>query len=616
MASCILGTAAFAMNGCGGKSSDIQFWVYGSEDELALFSELTATFNKTYGKDKDIYVEVSAKPTGDSYYNLIRTTGSASSGADVFFVIENEFKKLVEMGFMQEMDDYFAAVDDITISDIPDSMLLKYRYDEVNETKSNDTDPLYGLPLEVRPTALYYNESVFKKAGIIVISVDEEKMDDWNDNKIADNRGHYKREYEKLAGITVPKKGFYREGDPCVEYGSWDNPVLTGETMVFNNRIAMNWDEVEDLARLFSKSANTNAVQKYGTEYGYYTEWWFNYGWSVGGDCLADLNGNGYWNYSLLDSLPNYKVNEEGYVGAYTGTIYKKGETLELTDKLAVEKGQLVQADSEGGYILNGNKVGIRQSVKDNAGKEGEDCKFIELPSTRTAFERYLRLGTTIPVTDAEGRSIDGINISPSPSVFSGSGRTSVNYFCDGKIAMLVEQSSYVKTVSDTANFEWDIAPIAVYKEYVDPTDSACDEAAARGKIAGHSNSRGLMTRKKSAEKKGDKIARFIMWMASAEGGQKVLAAKGYFPSQESLIDEIQFTDNAPSNIQAFAEAVKYQKAGDWWYLKGYSWIDVWAVPLNTKLRNNVAGYTYEDWIKGTLKDANSILLEDYIRNR
>lgn len=600
--------AVGTMSACsgGGGSSKLQFWVYGDEKELVTFTKMTDTFNKTYGASHNIEVEISAKPVGDSYNNLIRTTGTASSGADIFFVSENEFKKFVEMGFMQEMDEYFAAVDDIDVSDISDSMLLKYKYDIDTKTMSKDSDPLYGLPIDVRPTALYYNEDVFTKAGIIVISVDEEDMDKWNAGEIADRRGKYKSDYEKLNGLTVPKKGFYRE-EPCVDYGTWNNPVTQGEIMVFNNRIAMNWNEVEDLARLFTNSAtcNPNAAKQYGTDYGYFTEWWFNYGWSVGGDCLADLTGEGYWNYSLLDPNPNYMVNVDGYVGEFTGDTYKKGDTLSLTDKLAVNKGELLVADDKGGYTLNGQTVGVRESVK-NSGD------FTELPSTREAFERYLRLGTNIDVTDANGETIKGISVSPSPSVFSASSRTSVNYFCDGKIAMLVQESAYVQTIGSTAKFKWDIAPILQYKDYEDNADGSCDTVVASGKLAGHSNSRGMMTRKKAAEKNGDSIARFIMWMASEEG-QKIRAEEGAFPNQESLVPNIKYSQNAPGNMDIFVEAMQYQRAGDWWYLKGYSWIDVWAVPLNTVLRNSKSGYTYEQWIKETLKDSNDMLKNDYI---
>ncbi len=585
------------------KSNKLQFWVYGDEEELRSFTLMTNEFNETYGKEHGIEVEISAKPVGGNYTNLIQTTASSSSGADIFFVIENDFKKWVEMGFMQDLTDYFAAVDDIDISDIPDNMLLKYRYDtETEQTK--DDSPLYGLPLETRPTALYYNESVFEKAGIIVISVDESDMDAWNAGEIADRRGKYKSDFPSLADITVPKKGYFRE-NPCYrksdsDFNFWVKPE--DEILVFNNRIAMNWDEVEDLGRIFSVSTNPRAEKDYGTEYGYYTEWWFNYGWSVGGDCLADLNGNGYWNFSLLDASPNYMVKENDYVGEFSDTVYKKGETLSLTDKLAVSKGQLLSPDDNGGYTLGGAPVGVRDSVKNND-------NLIELPSMRTAFERYTRLGTNgnVLIGDAYG-----LQLAPTPSIFSASGRTPINYFYSGKLAILAEQSSFVKTVAKETKFKWDVAPLAVFKEYENPSDPYDDTVERIGKVAGHSNSRGLVTRKKSTKK--DEIARFIMWMASAQG-QRIRAENGLFPNQESLIDDIKFGSNAPQNVIAFSEGMKHQKAGDWWYLKAYSWIDVWSVPLNSKLRNNTPNYTYQDWIDEVFVETNQILYDDYIRD-
>ncbi len=595
----------------GGSKGKLQFWVYGDEQELEVYTLMTEEFNRTYGAAHGIEVEISAKPVGTQYTNLIQQTASASSGADIFFVIENEFKRWVEMGFMQDLTPYFQAIDDIDISDIPESMLIKYRYDEVNETLTDSSDPLYGLPMQVQPTALFYNETAFKKAGIIVISVDENKMDAWNAGEIADNRGVWKKDIAKLNGVNVPKKGYFRNDGAFNVYGAPASDVI----QVFNNRIAMNWDEIEDLAKIFSPVTNKNAAANFGTEYGYYTEWWFNYGWSVGGDCLADLTGDGYWNFSLLDPYKNYMVNVDSYVGEFSGTTYKKGDTLSLVDKLEVPKGQRLTPDNLGGYKLNGQNATVRASVL--SGTANGD--FTELPSTRTAFNRYAALGVKPEVIVGDTRNdIDhtltgGLGISPTPSIFSGSGKTSVNYFIDGKIAMLVEQAPYMKTIALSNNFEFDVAPIAVYKEYTNPSDPYCDEIKAQGKIAGHSNSKGLVTRKKSERK--DEIARFIMWMASKDG-QRVRAKAGYFPNQSSLTGEIVYTaGNTVRNVAAFSDALQHQKAGDWWYLKNYTWIDVWAVPLNSNFRNNLPGYTYEKWVDEGVADCNEMLLQDYIKN-
>ena len=378
--------------------------------------------------------------------------------------------------------------------------------------------------------------------------------------------------------------------------GGWTYPD-ENEVLVFNNCIAMNWDEIEDLAMLFTPSYNTSAAAEFGTDFGYFTEWWFNYGWSVGGDCLTDLSGNGDWNFSLLDYTPNFMVTGESYTGAYTGKTYTKGETLEHLDKFDIPAGELMTPDNEGGYTYNGQKIGIRQSVTEAA----ENGTLTALPSTREAFTRYLKLGAE-KTADIEGEG--GLAISPNPLTFST--RTRMNYFYSGKMAMLVDYSSYMATVSEQAEergFKWDIAPLAVYKEYVDPLDPDCDETVVVGKTAGQSNSKAMVSRENSQNK--ESAAKFIKWMAS-KAGQTIRAENGHFPNQKELISRVVFPGYAPANVKAFSEALEFQGAGDWWYMADYEWINVWAVPLNSEVRNGKM--TYDAWRADAVNDTNERL--------
>lgn len=585
--------------GCGGVgNSNVKFWVYGDESELEIYTIMTEEFNETYGKENGIKVDISTKPPGN-YESLIQTVSTSKSGPDVFLCIEDNFKKWVNMGFLTDMTQYLDAVNDIDVSDVYATTVDRLRYDRENNT-SNSDDPLYGLPLDTKPSALYYNESMFEKAGIIVISVDEENLDAWNDGKVADNRGKTRADYEaehpELKGVTVPNKGYYRSIYPYTVDVGWTYPD-ENEVLVFNNRIAMNWDEIEDLAMLFTPSYNTSAAAEFGTDFGYFTEWWFNYGWSVGGDCLTDLSGNGDWNFSLLDYTPNFMVTGESYTGAYTGKTYTKGETLEHLDKFDIPAGELMTPDNEGGYTYNGQKIGIRQSVTEAA----ENGTLTALPSTREAFTRYLKLGAE-KTADIEGEG--GLAISPNPLTFST--RTRMNYFYSGKMAMLVDYSSYMATVSEQAEergFKWDIAPLAVYKEYVDPLDPDCDETVVVGKTAGQSNSKAMVSRENSQNK--ESAAKFIKWMAS-KAGQTIRAENGHFPNQKELISRVVFPGYAPANVKAFSEALEFQGAGDWWYMADYEWINVWAVPLNSEVRNGKM--TYDAWRADAVNDTNERL--------
>lgn len=609
-----VGLLAACGPGVTGGTTQLSFWVYGDKEELALYTKMTEAFNETYGKENGIHVNISQKPVG-GYATAVQLYATSKSGPDVFFTYEDVFKSWVNAGMLADMTEYLnAAAAKIDISDIYATVVNRMRYN-VETNTSNLDDPLYGLPLDTKPTALYYNESYFEEMGIIVISVDEEDMDAWNRGEIADKRGNRKSDFPTLDGITVPKKGYYRSEDPYVEgeWSTWQAPS-DSEILVFNNRIAMNWDEIEDLARLFTPDYNDAAKNLLGADgYGFFTEWWFNYGWSVGGDCLTDLTGSGNWNFSLLDYTPNYIVADgQTYTGLYSGTTYQAGETLTLQDKIAVAVGKYLVADEVGGYhekdsatatlteaeLAGEGALGIRAEVTSAT----EAGILLELPSTREAFTRYLKLGAE---TNADIEGDGGLNVSPNPNVFSN--RTRTNYFYSGKMAMLVEYSSYMSAVAEQMeghNWKWDVAPLAVYKRYTDPTDPNCDTVEARGKVAGQSNSKAMVSRENSTKKQ--EAAEFMAWMASREG-QAIAAANGFFTNQLDLVDDIVFSGYAPKNVQVFGEAMSYQGPGDWWYMKDYEWINIWAVPLNSNVRNG--NMKYSDWKKDAIKDTNDRLL-------
>lgn len=576
--------------------SHIVFCSYGDESELAIYTEMVDEFNKTYGAEHNIKVDHT--PIGiTGYNNYIQSMSTARNSYDVCVVIEDRFKAWATTGIIGPMEEYFNAVTDIDVSDVFPNTVNRLRLNVSNNT-SNLSDPLYGMPLDTKPSALYYNESMFNKAGIIIISVDEEDMDAWNRGEIADKRGNKKSDFAKLSNVTVPKKGYYRSVRPYVSGFEWTMPA-SDEILVFNNKIPMNWDEMEDLAMIFSPSSNPNAGKDFGTDYGMFTEWWFNYGWSVGGNCLQDLSGDGDWNFSLLDSTPNYIVTGESYTGKWSGKVYNKGETLEHNDKFDLPVGKVMTPDNNGGYTLDGKKLGIRADVTAAA----TDGTLGELPSTRDAFTRYLRLGASkTSVIENAG----GLDIAPNPIIFNT--RTRQNYWYSGKMAMLVDYSTYIENFSKQAtiyNFEWDVAPLIVYKEYTEPMNPNCDTVKIQGKEAGECNSKAMCVRARTSTQVKESAAKFIKWMASKEG-QSLRAEKGHFPNQQELLDSIKYNGYAPKNITVFSENLQYQSAGDWWYLPDDMWIKTWATPLNSEVRNGTL--TYDLWKKDAIPDTNEYL--------
>ena len=615
----MLASTMLGVTGCGGNSSSgevVQYWVSGSSDQLDMFTRCTEEFNKTYGKEHGIYVEISQKPLA-SYGDTIKISANSTSGPDVYHIADADFKGWINAGYISSIQEEFDAVTDIDLGDIMETTIGRLRFDKETNT-SNEDDPLYGLPLDSQPTAIYYNKTMMEEAGITIISVDEENLDKWNANEVADNTGKYKKDYGIPEDVTIPAKGYYRSLFPYYYNGAktkeWVPFDSKEEIAVFNNRIAMNWDEVEDLSMIFSaeynpgkNSTDANPVTDYGTTYGYFTENWFNYGWSVGGDCLTDLTGSGEWNFELLDPNPNYIVKEGSTFVGRSGKEYQGGETIEFSDKMDIQNDEVLVPDDKGEYYHNnsnlkmdskkeyatgGDKAGIWSGITAEISK-GDASALAELPSTREAFNRYLRLGAS---SKASIDGVSGLDISPNPNTFAT--RTSMNYFFSGKLVLLMNTSVYMKELSEQAkerNFEWDVAPLVVYKRYTDPTDPDCDEVEAEGKVAGHSNAINMVVRPNSENKQ--KAVAFIKWMAGPEG-QAVRAKLGFFPNQKSLLSEMEFeSGTVPQNVQVFAEALEYAKPGDWWYMPDTLWVEAWCIDLNADVRNGKM--TYEEWLKG-----------------
>lgn len=598
--------AATACNGGGGgndpnnpgndkSTGKIRFWAYGDQTVKDAMSAMVDAYNNGQGKEDGVTVSYSHK-IEDSYISMVEQNANSKNGPDVYYAWDRLFKKWTAADMTVDLTDYVkedTAAGKINLDNIWKSTVSRFRYNkELNMSGENES--IYGLPIDTSPTVLYYNRTALADMGVTVISVPAEDMAKWNRGEIADKYGHKKSDYSALANIDVPAKGFFRDDSNVrkTETGgtNWQIPAH-GTAMVFNEQIAMNWDEIEDIGFLMTKSKNG---QTSTTEYGYFTEWWFNYGWSVGGDCVVDLSGNGSWAYSHGDWSENYIVNPgKTFTGYITGKTYQEGETLEFLDKIKCEVGDEVKPDNNGGYTVNGTALGAasntltnnsatRQSVLDAV----NDGTLTPLPSIREAFTRFAFLA---------GTENSGLGICPYPSSFSTS--SSIQYFTGGKVAFIVERGLQLPIVEEYVgdNFDWAVAPLPVYKEYTDPSAELVSKYGAKanayntevkrsGKIAGHSESTALVIREKSTMKAAS--WKFIRWMVS-EGAQAIKASYGFIPNQESQIkpfyDKLDPSDK--KNLSAFVNAAKYETPGDWWYMIDRDWIDVWANPLNSSVR-------------------------------
>ncbi len=544
---------------CGDESAGkttINFMVGGSVEVSSMFREMVKEFNETAGKDLGIYVKVTDK--GASLSTVLAQQLPSNSGPDVA-ILQDEFFKVNS----EYLEDLTPHVDAAALEDFYPTMLNRYYYN-AETTTSNSTDPLYGVPVYSDATVLYYNKTALEAVGVICISVPADQLDAFNSGS-ADANGKTKSDYG--IDINVVNKGFYRSEAPYVpgknevDGSSWLEPEQ-GEIMIFNDQIPMNWDEIEDLGMLCTKEHYTKAT----TKYGYYTEWWFNHAWSVGGDCIEDVSGSGDWVYTLPSAVPNYIVGEgKTYTGIYTGTTYAAGETLDFKDVLEAAKGDTIKVDTDGKSYMDFTVNGAKGTYRDFSA-EIADGTLAELPSTVDAFARFVYLS-------GEG----GMNICPTPNVV---GSSTPLYFTSGTLAIMMERLSFSSYIEDTMRDDWGIAPLPQYKEYEDPEDPDNDAVIAEGKVTGHSHGYCVGVSKKAKNK--DAAYQFVNWMAT--DGQAYMAQNGYISARKSDKETVA-ANMTQKNVNVVMDVTANAQAGDWWYMPSRGWIDSWATDLNYTVR-------------------------------
>lgn len=237
--------------------TEIAFWGWGDKLEVEVFRQLVDTYNQT--NDANVYVNYVQKPAA-SYESSMEQILSGTRAPDIFYVGDGSLKKWVELDFLYDITELVNKSEVIDLDDIWPQGIQRYRYDKTTKL-SLETSPLYALPKDIGPTVIYYNVDALKVVGVTVVSKD------LDDETITDEEKH---------GYNIEKK-------------------------IFNNRIPMTWEEAQALSYLLTKSHNSNSP----TDFGYYTEWWFNYVWSVGGD-VVELNSENYYEWSLGKTTKNY----------------------------------------------------------------------------------------------------------------------------------------------------------------------------------------------------------------------------------------------------------------------------------------------------------------------
>ena len=517
----VLGLTACGGTGNGKPKNDtvtLQFWGWGDDVEASVFQEITDQFNETVGKDKGISVKFVQKASS-SYSSDTALALSGNNTPDIVYVEDKYVKSWADAGYLAQLDNGDFTEFDFTNEngEMWESGISRYRFDSETATSGEDA-PLWALPKDIGPTVLYYNSAYLKELSIQEISVSAAELSDYNAS----------------IGTSYLAKGY------------------DSQARVFNNRIAMSWGEVIELAKEMQKVD--------GCDYGYYNEWWYAYGWSVGGDVVEYMDDS-YYKFTLNDESPNYIVKDDVASVEINGTTYKAGELISYADKSK-----------------------LSDTDKQNLNK---------LPSMYDAFLEFVALTAkegSVVGTTTDGSKKLGYGVSMGANSLGTA--DAEDYFISGKFGMFVDGRWEVPTLrKEMSNSDkwgqgsWNVAPLPVYKEY-----DASGNVTVHGVAAGHSGSMGLAIADGSKNKEA--AFEFLKYVVGKEG-QKAQSLAGFaIPNQVALSqDEEVFlqTSQDPVNSIVFVEAAQVQRPGDWWSLTDSSWIDEWANYLNYTVRENKA---------------------------
>lgn len=562
---------ALSLCGCGGNKVPpeakgrtlIEYFACYDTYSLNAYRKLVDTYNNGQGAEDNVYVQVRLNAGNYAQY---MSTLSKNCRYSVVTIPDSDFKTLAVNNFFIPLDGYLTdeVKTEMQWDQIPDGLTNRFR---LNATKNaagkyeaGAGTNLLGLPLGSNPHVLYYSTAAMDKAGINMISVAEEQLAAFNTANNGKIQPHGYAEYA-TAPFTGAKESANEAGERVYK--------------VFNNRIAMNWAEQRCLARAFQK--------QYNYLYGYVSEWWFNYGFSVGADCMGWDETKGAYVLTLGDKTDNWLALEDMTVN---GTPYRAGDVIFYEDK-------------------------AKMTADDRA-------KAYKLPSTYDMMLEFLRLSVSPSLEVEPGYA--GYGVAEYTKDMSG-------HFLSGQNAMLAYSYSGGNSFANTSlGSNWNYAPLCVYKEfeggstyqkndaagfaneylkvigkeyggqtYTGELKKAANGTPIVGEHGGASAASALCIPRTSDASKYDAAAKFITWVAGPEGQAILAESNAVVPNQSEIGKSDAFSADASrpaDNAWAAAYMAEGADLGDYSYFQTDTWVNDWADDFNDYVRNGTQYYS------------------------
>lgn len=564
------------------------------------YSKMVDAYNSSQGNTDKVFVEL--RPSTGASYNQYSSELNRETAYSVATVRDDQIRALATTQAPDKLVDIGALLTDaqkeqMHYDAIPEVFKNRFRVNSTPDANGKylvgEGAKLLGIPIGSQPHILFYNTKIFNDWGINSVSIAEDKLQAYNSANggklVAHGYAEYKENPLPNASPALVKSKNERNEDVY---------------KVFNNRIPMSWQEQRLLARFFQKGNSTYS----GYQYGYMSEWWFNYVWSVGGDCICWDDTTGEYRFSLADKQPNYLATESVTIN---GTSYAQGDVIHHEDAI---------------YLSN------------NASSlDVLSAKLQKLPSTYDAFVEFNRLGVPTGANVDEGYPGYGV----AASTLDNRNR----YFLTGKnCPFLVEEYQLgVESFSASAiGKNWNIAPLCQYRLYdndgvyyngkkefaneylmvvgekYDLDGDGAKDDVYTGEVKTTANGTPIVGETGSAswgyslciptnapEGTQDAALKFITWVASPDGQKYIGDSNTMIPANLDYALGDEFNDSSARICNSYAAALDSVDgdSGDYAYFTSRIWIDNWSAMLNNDVRKGEK--TISQFISAKLEEAN-----------
>ncbi len=590
---CLLSLMSLFLTGCGnqkkpvdGNRTEINFLCSINLKSTPAWTELLNAYNEGQGIKDNVYVNM-GRGTGNvsstifesnsrGAYNVVAIKDSKDETALQASLIRSN-RTYAPNGYMVNLSDYAAKDEDFKKNSISKQALDWGRMTYNPNADSGTGKPkhiigadqnLMAVPYGVSPHFNWYNKALFEAQGVNIISVEEEKLDGTGEYAKVQPHGYAEYKEAPVAGMRASQ-------------------TLDGRTVykVFNNRIGMNWEEMRNFLKYFTKKDSSHPKgwnPSATSNFGFVSEYWFNYGWSVGGDVMG-YNGTDY-DFTLMDDRPNYIVTANNTI--INGSTYNAGDIVRYEDRVK----------------------GI-----ENASVKPENIYAIE--SQYNAVKEYvsLQVATSTTIDEKGDKTYKGYGVAD-PNIGS-----SANWFNSSQIAMVRgDVDSIYERMMLPAATNFDICPCETYREYEggsiyqkDDKEGFANEylkvigesydgevytgelkkvngTPIVGNTTSASISEYLVIPACSDPEKYQAAWDFISWVAT-EGQKYIAKTQTLAPIAKDVLFSEDYAYNSEinkgKNYYALAMMASNTSRGDWGYFENGTWVSNWSSDFNDKVR-------------------------------